>query len=343
MKRIVLLLSLLSLVTACGTHDDGDDDDDDTGLGLPTGLWEGCPDGDAWVGDEQWSHRIEVTETALYCSTWYEGRTLEQELAMKGQMRWVAGEYALPIEATDEPMSLPICFSLTDRSAPEMGEAGTVQAQTSTYQETAYYSHHFKQPFHSGDGEEYQLMTYMNSMAPEGTVPDPTVMDGSASPFETGSTYDFRFWLCDEGARVCDGSDHPYDYQFRSCQGLDYATLSRGVIGFEGGDVTLELRIGASSASTEPAAFVSAQGTLDGTSFEQTDYYKLIYTPGHHHMTRAYAVLFDVPIGDACGLKISNMGEGMSEGFSIHTVDCALAHLEPREMMTDSWENEHSD
>jgi len=55
-------------------------------------------------------------------------------------------------------------------------------------------------------------------------------------------------------------------------------------------------------ASTEPAMFVAATGTLDGTTFIQTDYWKLVYLPAHHHFVRNFAVLFEGASSGACGL-----------------------------------------
>lgn len=54
------------------------------------------------------------------------------------------------------------------------------------------------------------------------------------------------------------------------------------------------------------AAFTSASGTLNGQAFTQTDYWKLVCSADHPHLTRNFAGLFDTPIADACGLKVVN-------------------------------------
>jgi hypothetical protein len=91
--------------------------------------------------------------------------------------------------------------------------------------------------------------------------------------------------------------------------------------------VTFEVRIGQAMVSTEPSSFVYAGGTLDGTAFEQRSYWKLVYRPTHHHFTRDYAVLFDSPIGGACGLKAVSVPEAQT---TVHTINCDLSDIQAR-------------
>ena len=97
----------------------------------------------------------------------------------------------------------------------------------------------------------------------------------------------------------------------------------------------MDLRIGASFADTEPSAFVRAEGTLDGQDFVQTDYFKLLYNPTHHHSSQAFAVLFDEPIGEACGLKVHNHTNYTAHPWQVATIDCEVNELESREVLID--------
>ena len=77
---------------------------------------------------------------------------------------------------------------------------------------------------------------------------------------------------------------------------------------------------------TEPGALVHAEGELDGVPFSQRDYWKLLYSPLHHHIGFDFAVLFETPIGLACGIKVeAKYGEPV-----LHTVACDLANIEAR-------------
>ena len=98
--------------------------------------------------------------------------------------------------------------------------------------------------------------------------------------------------------------------------------------------------MGESAASTEPAAFVRASGTLDGASFDQKDYWKLIYRPAHHHFQRDFGVFFDAPISGACGLKMVGLDpwEGATTVPDVELVDCDLKTVETRKTSSHVWE-----
>ena len=72
-----------------------------------------------------------------------------------------------------------------------------------------------------------------------------------------------------------------------------------------------------------------AVGTLDGEAFDVTDYFRLVYNPEHHHFQRHFAVLFDAPIGGACGLAVRDLGSS-PDIARVERVDCALGLLDER-------------
>jgi hypothetical protein len=88
------------------------------------------------------------------------------------------------------------------------------------------------------------------------------------------------------------------------------------------------------------AALWRAEGVLDGTPFSQTDYYKLAHQPDHHNHNGGFLVLFDQPIGEACGLQVhvpSTDGSFFYDQVEGWTIDCdgnqlqALAGLDVTE------------
>jgi hypothetical protein len=108
--------------------------------------------------------------------------------------------------------------------------------------------------------------------------------------------------------------------------------LQRHTITFAGGQIVLDVPItGAVGVTVMLAAFTRASGTLDGKAFTQTDYWKLVYSADHHHFTRNFAVLFDTPIGDACGLKVLNFwgSRYLAPLPDVSTIRCDLTSIAP--------------
>ena len=70
------------------------------------------------------------------------------------------------------------------------------------------------------------------------------------------------------------------------------------MVTLESGSVELAVSIyrGGIGAGTEPAVFSRASGSFRGVSFDQRDYFKLVYSPQHHHFGRHYVAtaLFEV-------------------------------------------------
>ena len=94
-----------------------------------------------------------------------------------------------------------------------------------------------------------------------------------------------------------------------------------------------------SAASTEPALFHFGSGVLDQTTFEQDDYYKLIYNPEHHHFSRDFIVLFDQPISAACGIKVQNLDPWNDDPPGrVALVRCDLTEIEERRVTEELFE-----
>lgn len=62
--------------------------------------------------------------------------------------------------------------------------------------------------------------------------------------------------------------------------------------------------------------------------FDQPDYFKLVYSPEHHHFVRHFAVIFDVAIAGTCGLEILNLAKpGVTRPARAFAIDCQLGRL----------------
>jgi len=345
--RVSISLTVLFALGCSGDDDDNsaaddddtvqDDDDssppgDDDDSAAAGEIWTWCPGAEEFVGAASWTQSLEVTAGALYCSTFSETRTLEEEPNFKALIRVVPGSYRLPGEDGVATLALPVCFQMNEgKEPPLLDGSGNVHSSSNEWSGSTYYSHLLEQPLETTAGASWWLSATIRLESDVGQAPPALVLDGSGGAAYGGPGAEFS--LCPEDPQSCSG-----ERRFAACNPTSYR-LQRHHVLFDGGDLSLDIRMGESMAATEPAAFVRAAGTLDGQPFEQGDYWKLIYNPTHHHFSRDFAVLFDSPIGDACGLKAAELDPwGDQPPARVHTIACDLAELGERSVSSESFE-----
>jgi hypothetical protein len=287
---------------------------------------QGCPDSSAYVGSNTWKQRLEVKAGADYCGGWNESRTLEQELAAKAKLHVAAGTYALPDTSGSYPFALPVCFEFPNgAAAPSFAGAGQITQTQSTSAPQVHYSDRIKQPLAPGSstGWTFQGSLYLTSTV--GTQPEPLVFDGSGLVVSNITSQVLQ--LCT--SEVC--THAAADIGFDSCNPESYR-LSRSTVTFAGGQVVFDVRIAALPGGiSESPMLVLASGTLDSVAFEQRDYWKLVYAATHHQFTRSFAVLFDSPANEACGIKVTTLDPyNGSQLPQVHTIHCDLSHIAER-------------
>jgi len=314
-----LLLLPLCLLAACGDKSDepgeeadadtdaDTDSDTDSDTDVDVEPWSWCPDGDAWVGDESWTGTLTATGGALYCSAPEEGASFAELLADKRQLLIVEGSWAHPSDLAVHDMALPVCTRFPGDAHADMDGVGTVEMS-----------------FYDYDGGQYLA---------EGTQP---LTDGYTITYKLGSggsTFDLTL---DGG-----GSDGGGNASWWSIGGVDVRpcrddswNAETHLISFEGGQVELLLQVqretgGDMSAGTEQSAFPWAAGSLDDTDFDITEPFQLLYSPDHHHFGRHWVVLFDEPIGEACGLQV-DVDDISVDAATVQLVDCNLDGVETR-------------
>jgi hypothetical protein len=278
--------------------------------------WAHCPSASDFVGDPAWTLELRATDGAVYCATFDESRTLREELATKAVLRVVPGTYRLPTTSGDFPFFLPLCLDFGDDSPPATTGSGTVTRSTSSYGGSNYDRNHLVIPLTDGRVEGDLDPVYAGT-------PPPMVLDGSANdPF--GDASRFHFDYCPAGEECWGLGSRSFD----SCTYEGTPAQFHHVVLEAGAEVHFEVRIGMSMASTEPGAFVRAWGRFGGADFDQRDYWHLVYNPTHHHIERDFAVFFDAPIGDACGLEVVNLEPwddyAPDQAF---VIDCALSRI----------------
>jgi len=291
-------------------------DGDDQG----PGPWDNCPPSTDYVGGD-WPWTLRVVEGAIYCASFNEARTLEQEKRLKGRIRLTPGDYPVPDQNGEYEFRLPVCLEVPNEDGrPELAEPGTLNVNHSEWNDGIQFRVQLYQPLKTAGGQEWTLYLSAGVWIPK----DQTVIDVLDGSYQDPYNVFIDIVLCHEKEQ-CWLID---DYSFASC-GFETARPQIHSLGFERGNIDLHFMMGDSMASTEPGAFVRAKGVLDGQVFDQQEYYKLVYNPEHHHFRRDYAVIFDEPIGDACGLKAINLVPWEPEGEeALYTIDCELGEIE---------------
>ncbi|MCA9493687.1 MAG: hypothetical protein KC621_27330, partial [Myxococcales bacterium] len=285
--------------------------------------WEGCPDASALVADD-WAGTLTSTG-ALWCAEGEESHTLEDGTAHKGQLLVRAGVWPLPDDVVqpDAPYRLPLCVLLDGGAHPDASEVGTISAYPNEgYAGDVRWDWRVTQPMSDG-ASVWELSLRAQATTADASTPghvemsatwtDPWADQHLQVQLQRGTYPSFDAW-----------------WSFVPCDFEGAARDETSTVVFDGGEASFQLRIGTSPADTEPAMFVHAEGTLDGTPFVQDDYWKLLYAPAHHHFTRDFGVLFDAPIGSACGLKVKGVAAGYSAGTTVELADCAMGTLEAR-------------
>lgn len=258
--------------------------------------------------------------------------TLQETLADKAEL-WVtpgayplvAGSFNLPVEVT--LLNGTVLSNAQNGVLTVSDKINYVDINSNSF---TGFSYQLSQTLSDGKGALY---TFGASFAAfqEGTAPPETfLLDGTQMTytyFPPSSSY-MRFWYC-KGEGACNGANTIPG--FGPCQPLDWDEQLT-TVSFNGGEVALQLFIGPYWWGTEPAAFPAAWGNIDGVAFDQRDSFNLVYQPWMHHYLQDYAVLFDAPIGDACGLKIVGLERDTPSPTTatVHTIDCALLELEDR-------------
>lgn len=87
--------------------------------------------------------------------------------------------------------------------------------------------------------------------------------------------------------------------------GYESLPLWRIDVQLEGGEyLKLYERYQVPMAGSGPAKLVYAEGEIQEGSFQQSNYWRLVYSAGHHNWDEKFWVLFDQPMGGAYGVAV---------------------------------------
>lgn len=313
----------------------GGDGLDTDGDGGPIEPWSWCPDASAYHGGS-WDWTIQAGEAAVYCvycSPSADSARLALELQRKAELRVVPGDYPIPPDVGEYAFRLPVCLRFVEPDTqPLIADPGLLTVSQSLRNGVPYLHFLIEQPLQTRSGEGWLFKANLVKPAEDGQTR--FSLDGSFP----GPTAELAVAM-----QIC---ELPCGYaddvrELASCR-FDGVPPERHRLVFAGGEIDLRLRIspGYTMVGQLPALFERAEGDLDGQPFQQADYWKLAFTGGiQHYLNRHFLLLFDQPIGAACGLKAENLDVFCSAPPArLATVGCDLAEIEQRQISEESWE-----
>lgn len=304
------LLAAALLSGGCGGSDDDDssvtDDDDDAAPGGPAldlpDRFAWCPAGGGGTGEGT----LTIGEVAVYCATFDETRTLEEEATAKAMLWLSEGPVAVPRTDGTVPWRLPACALTADGRELTTTDDGDLTV-TTDLGGSGRYRLQLRQPMGT-----HELVLWLDGPSAELNGGGPG-LNGEHVGLATDTDHVVAFQLCEgscgsavEGVRL------------DSCR-FERIAAERHHVEFDGGWIDVELRIGQSFLATQPAIFVGGEGELDDTPFEQRDYFEALYNPQHHHFSRDFILWLDGedrgvrlshadPFGDAPAVEIAIVG-----------------------------------
>jgi hypothetical protein len=289
---------------------------DDGTDGTDTGLWEWCPDASEYIGGA-WDYQAIVTNDALLCVV-NQGRTVEQAMRNKAQLRLVASSYPLPDTDGTYAVMIPACIRVPGREESHHAGEGVLTVSSRDIGGTIR-QYEFTQPMRVGL-QRWDAGWNAHLYFPGGVQPQ-IIFDNRLNRFEGGTEVFVGYRLGVEGFEQA-WQTLPCDPAMANLR-VTIATFDRGSLTVEA-DVYSEVAFGGHA----PAILRRVHGELDGVPIDQNDYDRLSHLPAHHNWGGSFLVMFEEPIGQACGIKLDVPSiDGGGPSLGAWTVDCDLAPL----------------
>jgi hypothetical protein len=228
---------------------------------------------------------------------------LAETLAKKAMATIAPGTYALPDAQGPAPFALPLCL-LRPNQKPLATGTGTIARRM------------------VGPTRIFDLSLPVSSGVGGGSVSGTLAREGT-SPLSGEDLEGLAFCPDSTCAPLARAS-------FLGACSLD-GNPTRDVVDLEDGRVELTVTFSRPTPGVigigEDAVLSRASGSFRGVPFDQRDYFKLVYSPEHHHFIRHYAVFFDAPVAGACGLDHVHLPGRLpatSRLARVFAVDCQL-------------------
>jgi hypothetical protein len=293
----------------------------DAGAGDASGFedsWAFCPSGSLPGGDPSGGQAVTVAEGAQFC-LFNGGLPLAQALANAAVVRLTAGLYAFPDQSGRSRARLPFCVRAQGGRIASSAEGGELTTSRRPFLGDEMLEHFLLQPLTLG-GMPHTLFTQTSSYLRTGQ-PAPAIVIG-------GDTFDPVSQVMQQ---LCPGESCSTSSEVLApCPAPGEGQAA--TVHFDRGEMTVTTVVaGGGGGSVSAAILARAGGNLDGTSFEQADYFRLAHRPDHHNLGGGYLVLFERPIGQACGIEAyvpSRDGSYWVDAPAAWLVGCDLSRLE---------------
>jgi hypothetical protein len=316
----------------------------------PWGLWDWCPAPQQTTAVNDDALWLQFHPDALYCSrtpagTWDTEVEIWDELDDQFQLRLVPSDLFLPREPGEYETEMPVCLrgGNSDRPAPDEAGRLVVERETVLGQDRLRYT--WERTLTQESGRQLTVRVFIDGF--EWALDGGVRLDGE--PWPTRSDPTVRLYLCE--GDTCEGEiveDPPPEEEepttpavitWDACRFEDMGEETY-FLTFDGGELTLKLENEGDPYSRRHA-FVSASGTLLGSAFEQTNFWRLGMRESYpYSYSKDIAVVFDEPIGADCGLTLKELYPGgyVSGGITLKKCDAALTD-ELRSVFNVEWES----
>ncbi len=267
-------------------------------------LWSWCPNSDSYDGDDGWSDSVQVSDQ-VFCYSPPEDESLKSMKSKQIRARFVPGRYNIPPrDISQGEITFPACTERLGAQGPVQDGSGAFEIAISALVGTQL-SMSF--PFTDNKDLEVNISTVEEAETWPSLSIDDSSFGGGFSSTAVGVSFAQAYMA---PCQLSQAQEFIIDAEFSNGDSIQFKF--RGYPG---------------SVTTGPSGEHHVTGTVDGQRVDINDYYKIFYSPSHHHFSSGgeHAVLFDQPLRNACGLKLETGSDNVT---SASLIDCDLNDLD---------------
>jgi hypothetical protein len=304
-----------------------------------SGLWDWCPTPEPITEVNRDALWLQANESAVYCAATPPGRyDVDEEdllavLEEKTQLRLVPADTFLSLDAGDHEADIPLCARSNGDQSPTVRDAGVLKVvhtdQIGRTRVDLTFEQVLRDPFGNARTVHVSIDGY------EDRLQNGVLLDGRDWP--AGADPRVRMSLCEGEGCVPDEDGLLYARPLRSCEAPEAAEEIHRLT-FDRGEIVVRAKNPSSPWSFQ-GTLTEIAGELDGETFSQTSYWKTLVRLSYPYSSeRDYLVLFDAPVGDACGIEVRRAYPSTyASNTTVSVIDCT-GELETRQVFGNDFE-----